>query len=146
MDFATASSDQSQARKVALEKISELDAPGWFKEAFGFICKDLTDIRDNLHRIEECEKDCTKNSLEINNLKSKVATLEKKMLQLEKIDLANRKNNLIVHGLQETGPNEDVKSTLKKFMQETLKVPSAAEMTYDEVYRMGKRPHLVPGT
>ena len=81
-------------------------------------------------------------------LQSKISVLEGKKQELEnqltRLDLQERKNDVLVHGISETGPNENIEDTVAKFSKETLKIPDSENLCFNKVYRMGKPPHLVP--
>ena len=138
----TMNSTDFQARDEAFKKMAEVGAPVWFKEAFSLIWKDLSDIRQSIYVVKKCEAECEKNHSDILQLQSKISVLEEKNKELEnqltRLDLQERKNNVLVHGISEMGPNENIEATVAKFSKETLKITDTENLGFDKVYRMGK--------
>ena len=62
---------------------------------------------------------------------------------LVKLDLDNRKNNLILEGLPEKGPNENILDEVCMVLEKHLKIFSA-DIKLSAVYRLVKPPHLLP--
>ena len=126
-----------QATDDAFKKIGEAGAPAWFKEAFSLIWQDLSEIRQSTHVAKKCEAECKKNRSDITQLHSKISVLEEKTQDLEKqltrLDLQQRKNNVLVHGLSETGPNENVEATIVKLSKEILKISDSEKLCFDKV-------------
>ena len=63
---------------------------------------------------------------------------------VDKLDLQERKNNVLLHGISETGPTENIEAIVAKFTKEILKIPESENLCVDMLYRMGKPPHLLP--
>ena len=130
------------------KKVEEGEAPRWFKEAFCPLTMDMCHMKQKLDGVDQCKKQCKENTLEIVNLKLDIANLEnsnKKLKeQVAQIELENRKKNLIIQGLAETGLNEDTVEQLHDFLRNKLHI--TADTKISGVYRLGKPPHLKPGT
>ena len=77
-------------------------------------------------------------------LHKKVEELEKSALQdnILRLESYSRKNNLIIKGLSESGPNEDVLQGVIEFMSIHLKMATPQEVIIETAYRLGKPPHL----
>ena len=137
---------EDEAREKDFQRIKKSDAPEWFKDAFSLMWKDLTDIRKNIKRIDRCEVVCMQNSDNLETLKSEVAEVQdrNKYLEhkLEQLDLASRKQNLIVHNIPETGPNEDTGAVIQNFFQHNLKLENVESIVPEHIFCMGKPPHL----
>ena len=127
--------------------MGEVEAPIWFKEAFSLIWQDLSDIRQNIKAVKQCEVECKKNSSEIIQLKVNISKLEEQNQDLQKqitrLDLQDRKNNLLI---PETCPNENTEGTAQRFLKDNLKISNPEGVSYEVVYRIGKPPHLIPTT
>ena len=139
---------EEEERLKAFEQIESSDAPAWFKKAFSLQWKDLSDIRRDLKKIEQCEKMCLKSSSEVDRMKLQMVEAKEKNKNLEnrviQLELVNRKRNLIVHNMPENGPNEDVSALIKEFFHDNLKLSNTDLIVPETVFRMGKPPHLVP--
>ena len=60
-----------------------------------------------------------------------------------KLDLDNRKNNLIFEGLPEKGHNENILDEVSMVFEKHLKIASV-DLKLSAVYRLGKSPQLLP--
>ena len=129
------------------EKINESDAPSWFKDAFSALSEDVCEMRMALSKVNKYTQQCIDNSTEIVELKKRMCALETSNKQLNdhlvKLDLDNRKNNLILEGLPEKGPNENILEEVSRVFEKYLKITST-DMKLSAVYRLGKPPQLLP--
>ena len=129
------------------DKISQGEAPQWFKEAFSVLANDLTEIRKNVHVLNEFGGQCKENRTEITNLKQKVSCLESANNDLKHeivtLQIEQRKNNIMLHGIPETSPSEITTDVVYKFFVNNLDLKQAANMLIT-AYRLGKPPHLEP--
>ena len=112
-----------------------------------FLLKDLDYLRNQSSRFEECNKKCDENSKSIDNLQKRVKELEWKNGQLQnwvnKFEDYSRKDNLIIKGIAETGPNENASEVAVDFFKDNLKVPEAHKIGINNAHRLGKPPHLI---
>ena len=133
-------------RLKAFEQVESSDAPPWFKKAFSLQWKNLSDIRRDLKKIEQCEKMCKKCHSDVERMKLQMVetqdinkNLENRVIQLE---LVNRKQNLIIHNIPETGATENTSELIKDFLHDNLKLSNTDPIVPETVFRMGKPPHL----
>ena len=85
------------------------------------------------------------NSKSIENLQKRVRELEWKngQLQFNKFEGYFRKDNLIINGTAETGPNYNVSEVAADFFKDNLKVPEAHKIGINYAHRLGQPPHLI---
>ena len=96
-----------------------------------------------------CKEECRQQRLQIETLNKKVADLETKNQNLEdhisKLKDFCRKNNLLIKGIPETGPNEKLTDIVLHFFMESLKMQNT-NIRISAVHRIGKPPHLNPAS
>ena len=63
--------------------------------------------------------------------------------QITKLEDYSRKNNLIIKGVPETGPNEKTKDIVADFLQNNLRIDDSVGITISDIHRLGKPPHLI---
>ena len=134
-------------KKQEYDKINSGEAPQWFKEAFTFLASDLAEIRQNIHELNAYGNQCKENSVEIKSLQECVSHLEMSNKNLEQqiisLQLEQRRHNLIVHGIPETGPNENTQVVVCTFFAERLDIKQIKDFTIS-AYRLGKPPQTEP--
>ena len=132
-------------REEAIENVKK-NAPQWFGDVFDFMLKDLNRISEYAKQLTVYQAQCEKNNEEIQVLHKKVEELEKKNSALQdnilRLESYSRKNNLIIKGLSESGPNEDVTQRVIEFMSIHLKMAAPQEVILETAHRLGKPPHL----
>ena len=73
-------------------------------------------------------------------------SLEKRNSDLEehvqRLETYSRKNNLLIKGIPETGPNEDAVQISKDFLANNLKLQNPENVVLQAAHRLGKPPHL----
>ena len=133
-------------KKQEYDRINSGEARQWFKEAFTFLASDLAEIRQNVNELNAFGNQCKENSVEINSLKICVSHLEMSNKNLEQqimsMQLEQRINNLIVHGIPETGRNENTQGVDYTFFAETLDI-QVKDLAIS-AYRLGKPPPMEP--
>lgn len=79
------------------KKLCESDAPQWFKDTFSLLWEDMSDIRQNITRLNQCEETCSQNKTDINLVKQQMSEVQEKNKSLDykvaQLDLTNRKQN-----------------------------------------------------
>ena len=108
--------------------------------------KDLANISNQVHEVKLCKEQCQNNSAEIERLQKKVTELEHKNQTLEsqitKLEDYSRNHNLIIKGLPETRPKENIEHIVRDFFAKTLKVSNVGSMRFSCIHRLGRPPHL----
>ena len=139
--------DVEYKRSEAIENVKQ-NAPEWFAAVFDFMLKDLNRISEYSKVVDSCKIQCDQNSADVKILQKRVEELERKNSALEesliRLESYSRKNNLIIKGITETGPNEDVNKLVATFMTHNLKMPNGNEIVLQAAHRIGKPPHLLP--
>ena len=137
--------EELEKREEAINNV-RLNAPGWFAEVFEFMIKDLNRISTVSSEVATYKAQCDRNTTEIQDLQQKVELLEKRNIELEehiqRLETYSRKNNLLIKGLPETGPDEDVVQISKNFLANTLKLQNPGDIILQAAHRLGKPPHL----
>ena len=91
-----------------------------------FFLKDLEYLRSQSTGLQACNKTCEENAEQIERLERRVTELESTNLKLKdqitKLEDYSRKNNLIIKGVPETGPNEKTKDVVAHFLQNNLQI------------------------
>ena len=145
-EFESTKSQFLAERDDIIKKVKQ-DAPDWFANAFDFILKDLNYTRECTLETASCKANCEENTKEIVKLQHRVSELEKKNCLLEdnlsRLEDYSRRNNLIVKGIAETGPNEDCRELLGDFLSNALNIPHS-QIAVTNVHRLGKPPHTQP--
>ena len=136
---------QPSERDLAIEEVKR-NAPDWFASVFDFMLKDLANISNQVEEAKLCNEQCHTNAADIETLQKKVKYLEERNialeLQLAKQEDYSRSSNLIIQGIPEKGPNEDIEKTVREFFTTTLKLPNVTIMQFTGIHRLGKPPHL----
>ena len=132
-------------REMANEGIKK-QAPPWFTCVFDFLLKDLDYLRSQAMGLEECKVKCEENSKEIETLQRRLREAEQKNEELQdqvnKLEDYSRKDNLIIKGIAETGPNENAHDLVVKFFKDSLMLSDPKSVVINNVHRLGKPPHL----
>ena len=144
IDFIPQDSDSN--REKAIQAVKDNALP-WFGAVFDFILKDLSIISSHTKEVASCKEECRQQRLKIETLNKRVADLETKNQTLEdhisKLEDYSRKNNLLIKGIPETGPNEKVMDIVLHFFMDSLKMQNT-NVRISAVHRIGKPPHLNP--
>ena len=128
----TMASTIEQADRNKAIKALKSEAPSWLAHVFDFLLKDLDYICSQSEGLGAVTKKCDDNSNEIENLQKRVVDLEleNKLLhnQVNKLENYSRKENLIIKGLAETGPNENTLEVVISFFNHNLKMNDAEKL------------------
>ena len=139
--------EQETQREEAINAVKK-SAPEWFAGVFNFLLKDLDYLRTQAKGVEQYKEICDNNTREITKLETRVKELEEANLKLNndvtKLEDYSRKNNLIVKGIPESGPKENIKEVVIDFFKHNLKLVNFDESGIDDTHRLGKPPHQVP--
>ena len=133
-------------REEAINTVKK-NSPEWFGGVFEFLLNDLDYLRGQSARLEACSKRCQENEQKVERLETRVTELEstnaKLKDQITKLEDYSRKNNLIVKGINETGPNEKTEEVVANFLQNTLQIADSDAIQVADTHRLGKPPHLI---
>ena len=139
MDLSSAFQEDID-REKAIREVKE-KAPGWFSVVFDFMLRDLARISSQVTQVE-CNKQ------EIDRLQKRVTELEVKNQTLEahvmKLEDYSRKSNLLIRGLAETGPKENICEVVRNFFCNSLHISDTDAIRIGDAHRLGKPPHLNP--
>ena len=133
-------------RNAVIMKVKQT-APDWYVEAFSFIMKELSTIKNEAKSVERIEKETNKT---ISNLEAKVEELQTKnkkqdamihrlSSEITSLESYMRRDNLLIDGLAES-PHEDIKLKVLNFFKESLKLHRSNETLLSRVHRRGTLP------
>ena len=118
--MATSMTLEEQQRADTILRIQK-EAPQWFVDAFSFTISEISELK--IHNNEALTSKVGALQHQITNLQDTVAEKDSRINKLEdeviQLEQYNRRDNLIIDGIEET-PNENTASKVRKFFTDKL--------------------------
>ena len=136
------------SKSVKSEQYAKMleDAPEWFKKSYTFlintVTEDLAKIHYKIEAVNIVQAQCNTNTAELKSLQAKITKLETSNKDLETrlrdMEIRSRKNNLILRGCAESGPNESVIDVVSKFLIDQLGIADSDIPMIPTIYRINQ--------